>query len=89
MCHVGMTSGDVTWPASLTDGGYIRFGVYKASDVQSALTLHPNMSTTRQRQTGTPNGERHSENLPPKREGKATQDVKAPLSGTSLSTVSE
>ncbi|CAE6418928.1 unnamed protein product [Rhizoctonia solani] len=45
------------------------------------------MSTTRQRQTGTPNGERHSENLPPKREGKATQDVKAPLSGTSLSTV--
>ncbi|CAE6460589.1 unnamed protein product [Rhizoctonia solani] len=46
------------------------------------------MSTgTRQRQTGKAEGERHSENLPPKREGKATQVVQAPLSGTNLSTI--
>ncbi|CAE6480027.1 hypothetical protein ACGC1H_003369 [Rhizoctonia solani] len=44
------------------------------------------MSTTRQRQTGKAEGE-HSEHLPPKRAGKATQDVRPPLSGTSLSTV--
>ncbi|CAE6532283.1 unnamed protein product [Rhizoctonia solani] len=46
------------------------------------------MSTaTRQRQTGNPEGERHSENLPPKREGKATQKVRPPLSSINLSTV--
>ncbi|KDN39067.1 hypothetical protein RSAG8_09103, partial [Rhizoctonia solani AG-8 WAC10335] len=45
------------------------------------------MSSTRQRQTGKSEEERHSEHLPPKREGKATQDVKPPLSGTSLSTI--
>ncbi|KAJ1303779.1 hypothetical protein OPQ81_008202 [Rhizoctonia solani] len=46
------------------------------------------MSTsTRQRQNGKSEGEHHSEHLPPKRESKATRDVRAPLSGTSLSTV--
>ncbi|CAE6352315.1 unnamed protein product [Rhizoctonia solani] len=45
------------------------------------------MSTTRQRQNGKTEAEHRPENLPPKREGKATQDVRAPLSGTSLSTV--
>ncbi|CAE6514658.1 unnamed protein product [Rhizoctonia solani] len=45
------------------------------------------MSSTRQRQTGKAEEERHSEHLPPKREGKATQDVKPPLSGTNLSTI--
>ncbi|CAE7088207.1 unnamed protein product [Rhizoctonia solani] len=44
-------------------------------------------NSTRQRQTGNPEGDRHSEHLPPKREGKATQDVKPPLSGTNLSTI--
>ncbi|CAE6358740.1 unnamed protein product [Rhizoctonia solani] len=45
------------------------------------------MSTTRQRQTGKTEAEKNPENLPPKRESKTTQDVRAPLSGTSLSTV--
>ncbi|KAF8734584.1 hypothetical protein RHS02_06949, partial [Rhizoctonia solani] len=45
------------------------------------------MSTTRQRQTGKTEAEKSPENLPPKRESKTTQDVRAPLSGTSLSTV--
>ncbi|KAG8730861.1 hypothetical protein FRC11_005624, partial [Ceratobasidium sp. 423] len=37
--------------------------------------------------TGNPEGEGHSENLPPKREGKATQKVRPPLSRVNLSTV--
>ncbi|CAE6353956.1 hypothetical protein RSOLAG1IB_06023 [Rhizoctonia solani AG-1 IB] len=45
------------------------------------------MSTTRQRQTGKTEAETHPDNLPSKRQGQATQDVRPPLSGTSLSTV--